>query len=144
MKKRIYERAKKSYKEYESNGLLPVVDIIAFNDAHCSVTMKRINGAKYKDVQHMSIVIDFLFEYAKQALLFSKDNDEYLYFQHGDMKVDNIIWIDDTNYVFIDLDNMGYHPLLYDVLHLCYSLNLTLSNISEILEANSKKIQKNF
>ena len=140
---RSYERAKKAYERLENTKELPVVDIIAFNDSDCSVIMERACGTQFFDRQHIDTVAAFLCEYAGKAPAII-NNDDYLYLQHGDMKAGNIIWTEDTNYVFIDLDNIGYYPVLYDVLHLCYSLRMSLCEITEGLKANSESIKVMF
>lgn len=137
---RIYERAKRFYEEFKYKAALPFADIVSFCDTDRSVIMERINGIQYYDKEHICLVIDYLCRYAQTAPSIFKDNG-WRYLQHGDMQARNIIWTDDTDYVFIDLDNLGYHPLMYDVLHLCFSVNMSLRAITETIESNSEIIK---
>lgn len=136
----LYIKAKTNYIDNIEYLVYPVVNILSFDDANCLVIMERIEGVQYEDRNHDYCVIKRLFEYALESPT-KVEKDEYSYLQHGDAKRNNIIWIDENNFVFIDLDNISYRPILFDVLHYCAMVNMSLDEIVLILNDNISLIE---
>ena len=106
--------------------------------------MQRIHGNHFSDIEHDDLVIRLLFEYAVESPIRSNDNGNCLYLQHGDVKRNNVLWINASNFVFIDIDNISYRPLLFDVLHYCAMAGMNLDEILSILDLHKSSIKKMF
>lgn len=44
-------------------------------------------------------------------------NSTLFYLQHGDAWYSNIIWQNDDEFTYIDLDQLGYWPAIYDIIY---------------------------
>ena len=138
-----YLESKSNYYSYVDDLCYPVVDIIAFDDKNNCVIMDLVKGKQYKDKVHDKIIIEKLFEYAVDSPV-NTDNNELTYLQHGDAKRNNVIWIDEERFIFIDLDGVSYKPMLFDVLHYCAMAEMTLNDVEAILNSNKKTAERLF
>jgi hypothetical protein len=140
-RKELFELAEKNCCDYLNDLNYPIVKIICFNKINYSVLMENISGIQYNDRLHDYVIIKHLFKYALSAKC-CIDDGVCKYIQHGDVKPNNIIWLQDNRFVFIDLDEIGFKPLLFDILHYCAMSNMSLEDIIIILENNTTSIVK--
>ena len=138
----LFQRAKNSFQL--SNDLpYPTVRIDGFNDEKKSIIMQKAIGNKYGDRLHDSIVINKLFEYACMSPIRVDQNGKGLYLQHRDAWRQNIVWLDDKDFVFIDLDTIGYGPLFFDIIYYCsMTREMTLNEISSIIVNKKEYIKR--
>lgn len=140
----LYEKANKNYQNNKSVFPYSVVNVIGFDDESNSIIMERVNGVQYDDKEHDQLIISKLFEYAIESPIKKSEIYKITYLQHGDAKRNNIIWTSDSNFVFIDIDNISYRPLLFDVLHYCAMAGMGLDEILSVLDLHKNSIKKLF
>jgi thiamine kinase-like enzyme len=104
--------------------------------------MSRVYGVTYQDQRHDSIVIKKLLLMATQAKNKQDKEGNLLYLQHGDANRANIIWTDESNFVFIDLDNISYYHPLLDVFHYLCMAGYDLDGIVDLLNQNHDLLKK--
>lgn len=138
----LYKRSQESYQANANQLVFPFAKVVSWNDYFELVIMQRIHGNHFSDKEHDDLVIQLLFEYAVESPIRSNDNGNCLYLQHGDVKRDNIIWVSEKEFVFIDLDNVSYKPFLYDVLKYCNHICMTLREIENAILSNKPSIIK--
>ena len=136
-----YEQAKNNYVNHIEKLNYPTVSIIGFDDDSKSVIMQRINGNCYCDRKHDLMVISKLFE-CTLSLPFHIEKGQYFMLQHGDAKRNNIVWIDENRFFFIDLDGVSYKPLYFDILHYCASANMNSNEIIGIFYNHLSFVKK--
>lgn len=136
----FYYYIKNNYSKYSSIFTYPYAKITSFDDKKMSFTMENIVEKKhYKDQHHDLIVINTLL---KQALISPIDhNNPNQYLQHGDVKRSNIIWTSYENFIFIDIDNMSFKPILFDVIHYA-SGTMHANDLLTILLKNTVLLEK--
>ena len=140
----IYYRSKSRFQESYCDLAFPAVKVISFNNAFKSIKMERVYGEKYDDIKHDEIVIDRLFEFSITSPIKIREEGYPLILQHGDVKRENIIWTDDCSFVFIDLDNISYYPIFYDILHFCSCNNMRLDEICSVFYSHISEVRKVF
>ena len=140
----LYEKANKNYQNNISDFPYSVVNVIGFDDERNSIVMERVNGVQYDDKEHDQLIISRLFEYAIESPIKKSEIFKKTYLQHGDAKRNNIIWTSDSNFVFIDIDNISYRPLLFDVLHYCAMADMDLEEVLSTLDLHKSSIKELF
>ena len=140
----FYEKAKMNYQNYYSGFPYSVVNVIGFDDERKTIVMEKVNGVQYDDKEHDQLVVDKLFEYALESPIYKSKSYGITHLQHGDAKRNNVLWINASNFVFIDIDNISYRPLLFDVLHYCAMAGMNLDEILSILDLHKSSIKKMF
>ena len=108
------------------------------------IIMERVNGDQHDDKEHDQLVISKLFEYAIESPMQKSETYEITYLQHGDVKRNNILWTNVNDFVFIDIDNISYRPLLFDVLHYCAMAGMNLDEVLKVLDLHKHSIKKLF
>ena len=143
----LYNRAKESYLRYKNKIVYPIAKTIGFDDNNRTVIMERIYGRQYHDRDHDMMVISELFKYALLSPIKKDCGEKCYYLQHSDAWRDNIIWQNDSSFVFIDTDLFSYKPLLFDIIYYCEMSGMSLEEIVLILTDNYcyfEKIYKRF
>ena len=98
-------------------------------DKRCHLMVcERIKGKQYYDKKHNERIQRFLFSNCGKAFVNKLDNSNTTFLSYGDAKPENIIWVGNEAY-FVDLDDIGYRPFLFDFIHFSICIGLTLSEI---------------
>lgn len=112
----IYTMNRKNYLEFSKDFPYPFAKTFYFDDINHLICSEYIKGNSGRDREHLLLWATKILKLAKSAKHYFNDNTLY-YVQHGDAWFDNIIWIDERNFVYIDLDRIGYWPALYDLIY---------------------------
>lgn len=118
----------------------PHCEYVDFIDDKNLIIENEICGERYSDKKHDDIVIKSIIKYQfLNDKYINKDDDIYV-FQHGDFQRINILWLDMNKFICIDLDDIGYYPILYDLIKYLYSAKYTKKEIINILNENKTSI----
>jgi hypothetical protein len=131
-----YKQSKQNFERNGSAFNYPCITNVSFDDNYLCVKMSRVYGVTYHDQCHDAIVIKKLL--LMETLSDSKRDKEgnLLFLQHGDANRANIIWTGESDFVFIDLDNISYYPPLLDVFHYLCMAGYDLDGIVDLLNQN--------
>ena len=135
-----------NYKDFKNRYLLyltklpyPCAKILSFDDKKRRYIMERVAGIQYRDISHSRMILDALIDYSLKT---ECDRIKNKYLQHGDVLRRNIVWINNDTFKFIDLDLIGFYPLLYDFIHYCACFPINVYVMIEILFDNEQKLNK--
>ena len=91
-------------------------DIIDLEHAAiCAEEMLSCMALKYKLNDYFQ---DICYEQYEKTLNKHGISKFFSCVQHGDASIHNVLWLDDNNFKFIDLDTISVQPLLYDFFRL--------------------------
>lgn len=140
--KQGYEMAKNSFMAFYDKFNYPCVSGISFDDNLNLIKMDRINGRVYKDDFHDEIIIKKILECVAEAQTECGDSGEIRFLQHADANRVNVLWREDNDFVFIDLDNIQYCTPMMDVFHYLNAANYTLEKTIELLNKNIRLLEQ--
>lgn len=136
---KAFYHAKDNYNRY-SNDFNYSFARTGFDDNKKVVIMDRIIGTVHNDEYFDRAIIKKLLENAINSKVCTGLNGEAKYVQHGDAARLNVIWNDEEDPVFIDLDNIGYYPPLLDVFHYLCMADYSLEQILLLLKENESLV----
>lgn len=114
----------------------PYPKFFEFNNDYWMIKTERLSGKVFKDCLHDSILIEDMIKRAISSPC-KLSNNHILILQHGDVKAENVLWIKNKPY-FVDIDTIGYYPILFDVFHYIASRNISLEKMVRLLELNEE------
>lgn len=143
-----YLKAKENYKNYSDKFPYNFAEIFDFNDTFCSATSRRLYGNVRNDYESNLNVISYLIKNVSSTkILLVNQLPVLCTIQHGDAHFGNVIWLDNNQFAFCDLDFIGYKPLFYDVIHYVASTIRSKDFILELISKNFtflKELYSNF
>jgi hypothetical protein len=137
-----YAKAKKNYEMYGQLLNYPCVTHVSFDDRLLCESMSRMNGVTYHDAYHDGVVIRALLTWAASAERKKDAAGNTLFLQHGDAWRDNVIWTDESHFVFIDLDDIGYYPPLFDVFRYLRGSGYDMEGVTRLLHENAELLDE--
>ena len=135
----FYWNVKSNYTSFLELINYPTIRPVCFYDNFLLIKTNIIIGSPNTSTKDEYILKNLLM-YALTADS-KKDGDRVLYLQHGDVKDDNILWINDSDFIFIDLDFIGYKSILYDCIHFLFSRFYSMKSIEDFFNRNKREIR---
>lgn len=114
--KSIYKMNKTNYQMYANFCLYPYAKTYWYNDKRQMICSEFVFGKIYNDKEHLLFWARSVLQIAQTVDYEIREGVLY-YIQHGDAWFENIIWRNDFDFVYIDLDRLGLWPALYDVIY---------------------------
>lgn len=129
--KSIYERNKRNYLQISDFFPYPFAKTLSFDDDKQLICVEYVVGKTFNDREHLIRWAKCVLNDSCKAKSETRNGVTY-YIQHGDAWYQNIIWYSETDFKFIDLDNIGMWPAFYDLI-LCLTVSFG-SNAFSIIE----------
>ena len=130
-----YNYAKKNYRRIELLNY-PHCNYELFDDSKKMIRMNKVTGCHFVDHAHDMLLIKKLFVYALNAVSKIDDDGMLKCVQHRDVRRCNVMWVNDEEFFFIDLDCIGFASLLFDVIHYCNDNHYHLEELLNIFREN--------
>lgn len=133
-----FEIAKNRYESFSASLPFPYAKVLGFDSKDRYAKSALIKGEVRLDEEHIALALSSLLSFGLNAPI---DKRSQTYLQHGDANAYNILWTNESEFAFIDLDDIGYHPILEDFFDLFASANLSGSWLRCFCKKESKALQ---
>lgn len=108
--------------------------------------MEKIDGTSFLDSRHALELADLFLRngLSKENKYVIHNNCGIAYIQHGDPGLNNVIYRNGNEPVFIDNDNLGFYPALYDCFVLITYMDDSFSLLKKFYSQNLEKLKLKF
>ena len=141
--KKQYNFIKHNYCNYSEDFVYPYAKILSFNDRELTFIMEKAKGINHQDNVHDKIIIKKLIDYSIKSPFIV--DDYKMYIQHVDVTRNNVFFQSDDEIKFIDIDNISYKPVFFDIIHFAshyYDANELLNFLLENDDLLTKALSK--
>lgn len=138
LKRDLFFNTKNKCEKFYNNLNYPKIKIIDFNEKYALIKMETAKGQRFNDDEHKNKILEKLINFYKEITIF-KQESILTCVQHGDVTWGNIIWQNENDFVFIDLDSISIKPLFYD---LFYFISLNMGGLKTLLQISDKLVNE--